>query len=399
MNAKHLIVFLGGAIAIAWGSSCAPVNRPAGGEETAKFQAFPPTPPVPPPPPAETAPPIPAARSDVLQQRLEAAIAQVCAREMETTNAFWTIFHGILGLGPEGATLLNRGTGERVNAMNYICQGGEIRGLRFLPTKDGLDVQSGPPFVGQGHQDQFVAEMVQWGMRPERKFVVNGRDYVFNDFIRHSRARIQTRATPPQELSWAILVVGQSYGTDCQWTNSEGEKLHFEDVVRYELDASMDNAACGGTHRLFGLSWVYHLHLRRGGQKTGIWKEVAERTANHKRIARQLQNADGTFSSNFFRGPGITKDVQQRLNSTGHIFEWLALALTDEELNEEWVRSAAHALAMIFLEIQNQPMEGGTLYHAIHGVFMYYARVYGIEKLKSHVPHVVLLPGCSLKGM
>ena len=55
-------------------------------------------------------------------------------------------------------------TKSRVNALDYICSGGEVRGMRFLQTKHGLDVQTGPTFVGQGHQDQYVAEMAQWGI-------------------------------------------------------------------------------------------------------------------------------------------------------------------------------------------------------------------------------------------
>ena len=40
----------------------------------------------------------------------------------------------------------------------------------------------------------------------------------------------------------------------------------------------------------------------------------------------------------------------------------------------------------MFLDIQNAPMEGGTLYHAVHGLLLYYARVYGPEKLGPLAP-------------
>ena len=339
-------------------------------------------------------------RPDSLQERLEAAIKQVQQRELLTTNAFWTVFHGILGLGPE-VELLNPETGKRVKALDYICAGGEIPGLTFEPKKYGLDVHTGPAFVGQGHQDQFVCEMAQWGMKKDQKFVVFGKDYTFEDFLRHSKMRVKLKAKPLQELSWTILIIGQFYGTDYTWTNSEGEKLHFEDLVRYEMSQRMDPkaAACGGTHRLFGLSWVLHQHLRRGGQKKGVWKELDNYLANYKNLARQFQNADGSFSTNYFYGPGNSTDKQQCLSTTGHIFEWLSLALTDEELKEDWVNRAANALSMIFMDIQDQPMEGGTLYHAVHGLIIYYARVYGVEKLGGHIPQVVLPPGCNLKGL
>ena len=67
-----------------------------------------------------------------------------------------------------------------------------------------------------------------------------------------------------------------------------GEELHYEDLVRAELEKNVDNAACGGTHLLFGLTWAYHLHLKEGGKTDGVWKEIADRIAEYKKRAREL---------------------------------------------------------------------------------------------------------------
>lgn len=335
--------------------------------------------------PGETVPQ--PARPARVQDRVELAIEQAKKRDLLTTNGFWTVFHGILGLGPS-ITLLNPDTGQRVNALEYVCNGGAVRGMQFVPTQDGLDVNTGPMFVGQGHQDQFVAEMAQWGMTPERKFLVNGKEYTFRDFIRHTQMRARVNAG--QELSWAVLIIGQYLGTDLSWINRAGEKLHFDDLVRYELDQPIETAACGGTHRLFGLTWVYHLHLRKGGKATGVWQDVAAKQLAYQQLAKAQQNGDGSFSTNFFRGPGNADDRQLRMNTTGHIFEWLALSLPDAELRAAWMQNAANNLALQFLEIQGQPMEGGTLYHAVHGLLIYYARVYDRAKLGPLDPPVPL---------
>jgi hypothetical protein len=54
---------------------------------------------------------------------------------------------------------------------------------------------------------------------------------------------------------------------------------------------------------LFGLSWASHLHLRKGGKTEGVWQAVADKTIQYCNRARQLQNPDGTFSTNSFRSP------------------------------------------------------------------------------------------------
>ncbi len=311
---------------------------------------------------------------DNLKQRIEAALENVKKRDLLTTHAFWTIFHGILGSGFE-TTVFHVETRERIRAIDYICKGGPVRGLSFIPTAHGLDVYTARDFVGQGHQDQFVAEMAQWGMRQDHRFLVDGKQYTFEDFVRHAQMRASPNAG--QELSWAIIVIGQYRGTDVSWTNERGEKLHFEDLVRYELHQSIDEAACGGTHRLFGLTWVYHLHLKKGGQTTGVWNEVAAKIVEHKERAKMYRNPDGSFSTRYLAGPGDVPDAQLRIGTTGHVLEWLALALPDSELREGWVQEAANRLSMMILDNAASPVESGALYHAAHGLHIYHARVFG----------------------
>jgi hypothetical protein len=365
------------------GVTCAPVDQPTTSNGSGEHAG----------PPAEVLTVAPTPITHTPNSRIEAAIQNVRERDLLTTNGFWTVFHGILGLGPS-VMLRNPDTGERVNAIEYICGGGELRGLHFIQTKWGLDVQMGPLMVGQGHQDQFVAEMAQWGMPAAKEFIVNGKEYTFLDFVRHTQAR--ARVMEKQELSWAIVIIGQYLGTDISWTNSHGEKLRFEDVVRYELDAPVEDAACGGTHRLFGLNWVYHLHLRKGGKKEGVWKDVIAKTLKYRDVARKYQNADGSFSTDFFRGPGNSPDKQLRINTTGHTLEWLSLALPDAELKKPWVESAANALALMILDLQNSSIEGGSLYHAVHGLLIYYSRVYNRHALGANEPVVPLPPDGAL---
>jgi hypothetical protein len=360
IRSQRMLLVLLAISAAASCPSCAPVDSQRAETET------------PPQSRPESTAAVPATRPpEQGKDRIERAIEQVRRRDLLTSNGFWTVFHGILGLGPS-TTLLNPETGVRVNALDYICRGGELRGLQFIPTKHGLDVQMGPLFVGQGHQDQFVAEMAQWGIPLDRKFVVHGREYAFRDFVEHTKMRARVNAH--QELSWAILVIGQYHGVDYSWTNGSDEKLHLEDLVRAELQIDMDRAPCGGTHHLFGLTWVYYLRLRQGGQTEGVWKEVAERLKRYQQAARSCQNGDGSFSTNFFRPRGDARDPQLRMNSTGHILEWLSLWLSDRELKEPWVQDAANALALMFEEIHDAPMDGGSLYHAAHGLLLYHAR-------------------------
>jgi len=319
-----------------------------------------------------------------LKPRIEAAIAQVQSRDLLTTNYFWTVFHGILGSGLDKTMLTDPETQKKTNAIDYICDGGVIKGMQFLLKPEGLDVLTADGSnlqlqgIAQGHQDQFIAEMAQWGMPKDRKFKVGGKDFTFEDFTRFSKMRASVQQKPKQELSWAIIVIAQYYGTDvAPWTNRFGEKISYDDVVKYELNESIENAACGGTHRLFGMTWAYHLHLKNGGKTTGVWRDVEAKIAEYKGLARSMQNPDGSFSTDYFKSKAHVDDPHLRIGTTGHIVEWLALAMTDEELKEAWMQEAVSRLARMILDMSRDEVDSGALYHAAHGLYLYHTRVYG----------------------
>lgn len=371
---------------IAVGVSCAPVDQP---KKVAIKDAD------------KEAPPPPVEVPKELKERLQSTLKHVHARQMDTTFNFWTIFHGILGTGLEMTLVEDHETGKVVNAIDYICKGGKLNGLRFVPQgkegEDGVDVQLGPVPDGQGHQDQFVAEMIQWGLPADRKFLIDRKEYTFQDFIRFSKARAsatrldtvsygKARGSRPkgQELSWAILVIAHAYGVDTPpWENRYGEKVTLEDLIRAELQIDNLKAACGGTHSLFGLAWVYHLHLQKGGKDEGIWAEVRKHLDHSKELARKNQNEDGSFPMEYQNAKGPILDPrekeqkQDRINTAGHVVEWLALYLTDEELRAPWMQDAVMSLCKSILDSSHDEIKGGALYHATHGLHIYHDRVFG----------------------
>jgi hypothetical protein len=372
---RRKLALAGPAVALALlGITCAP-HDPSGPPKKET-----PSPVIPPPLPVEAQAP--------LKDRLDAAIKHVRQRDLRRTHSFWAVFHGILGLGPEHAMLFDPDTGKRQKAFDYICAGGKVRGLEFVPTKDGLDVVTmAGSGVGQGHQDQFVAEMVQWGVPPGQQLWVENKEYTFADFYLHSKMRASVSPARNQELSWAVVIIATNYGTDHAWTNLFGEKLTLEDVVRYETAQPIDTAACGGTHRLFGLTWALHLHLQRGGRLTGVWRDAAAHLERYKQMARKYRNPDGSFSTRYVSGPGNDKGDELRISTSGHVLEWLALVMTDAELREPWMQESANALAIMILNNANQAIDGGALYHAVHGLSIYRTRLFGPDG-----PHPPVMP-------
>ena len=94
------------------------------------------------------------------------------------------------------------------------------------------------------------------------------------------------------------------------------------------------------------------------------------------------------------RGTGAARggNTDRRINTTGHVLEWLALAMSTEELKQPWVENAVNRLSLMILGSQGSALDAGSLYHSTHGLHLYYARVFGKREGHSSTPLVPLPP-------
>src|SRR5690606_34109841 len=127
-----------------------------------------------------------------------------------------------------------------------------------------------------------------------------------------------------------------------------------------------------------GISMALNRHLAQGGKLEGAWAG-AEEFVRDKAItqARQYQNRDGSFSSNYFLRSGVAADLAETLGSSGPTLEFMTLPLTESELSEPWVMHATDYLSEVFERTEGIALECGALYHAAHALILYRQRVYG----------------------
>ena len=69
--------------------------------------------------------------------------------------------------------------------------------------------------------------------------------------------------------------------------------------------------------------------------------------------------------------------MAKNLGTTGHLLEFLALAMSDAQIKEPWVTHAALNLCDVFRKTRDIPLECGALYHAAHGLVLYRTRLFG----------------------
>ncbi|MBI2825460.1 MAG: ADP-ribosylation factor-directed GTPase activating protein isoform b [Planctomycetia bacterium] len=318
--------------------------------------------------------------SDELRGRIDQAI-DVCRRRhlVAESNAAWQVVHGILAFGPD---LQLDVQGKPTSALKYLQDGGRLSGWNLVPGDKGLEaiLEAGSK-SGQGHEDQWLGYMSLCGLKDDTPFLVAGRKYTIRDLVTQAQWDIYDG----MEATWSLMGFTAYLPRDVKWTAKNGAEWTIERVVAMEATQDLTTSACGGTHRLTALTVALKRHVDAGGQLTGGWKTAhdviygTDVTPGAIGMARMFQQPDGSFSSNYFdaQRPASTADVGQRLGTTGHTLEFLALALPEQELRSQWMIKAVVALCDMVEETQPYELECGGLYHAARGLEIYRERRFG----------------------
>ena len=288
-------------------------------------------------------------------------------------HAAWQILHGVLTYKRD-FQIYHRG--QNVSALDHALVRGTIKGWTFERGSLGPKaiVESGTK-SGQGHADQWLAVVAQCGLAADHTVEVNGRMYTIGDWVRQVQFDVPRNAI--EEYSWTLIGLTLYLSTDATWTGSDGETWSIEQLLRLEADKDINDSACGGTHRLIGMSMALNQHLAQHGDIDGVWKMTDRKIRDAIDLARRFQNPDGSFSTKYFSRPGTSVDLAMALSTTGHMVEFLTFSLTDEQLHEPWIKRAVWFLCDVFRRTESFDVECGGLYHAAHGLALYRERMFG----------------------
>jgi hypothetical protein len=328
-------------------------------------------------PPAVMAPAAPSAAStisDPLAAQVDQAIEVTSHRFLETqVHTPWQIVHGLLAYRHNYVIKQN---GVKVNALDWIASGPvykEQPWFEKMPYGAHAHPYNNVPYAFQGHPNQFMAYMTLCDLPRDFKFKTSsGEMATITDFINGAQMEVNDR----EEVTWTLWFLSHYIEPDAHWINKDGQPWSMERLVQIENGKVVTSAACGGTHGLFALAYARNAYRESGRPLTGAWFEADQKVQRYVEEARANQNSDGTFSSNYFQGPGYSTDFVKRIGTTGHILEFICVAVPQSRLQEEWVRRAVTALAHDLAENRATAAECGALYHAVDGLSIYRTRVW-----------------------
>ncbi|MDX1947615.1 MAG: ADP-ribosylation factor-directed GTPase activating protein isoform b [Pirellulaceae bacterium] len=297
-------------------------------------------------------------------------------------QAAWQIIHGALAFKRE--FLVSDGTKD-VSAVNYVLAGGKMAGwnLRKGDLLDEATMRYGVKALveedkkGQGHVDQWLGYLSDCHLPLDETIIVEGEKHTVADYI--DQCKLDVPFNPTKEYSWTLMALTAYYPTDYAWKAADGTDWSIAQLVDIELDRDRDTSACGGTHRLTGLTMAFNRHVAAGGKIEGTWKRLADHIQASIDDARKYQNSDGSLSSNYLSRPGKSADLALCIGSAGHVMEFLATAMDKEQLQQPWVKRAVLDVCKQFRRTKPVDVECGALFHAAHGLVLYREKVYGFR--------------------
>lgn len=316
-----------------------------------------------------------------LVSRIDAALERERTQRLlsSSTNAAWQIMHGVISYGDE----LPLETPDRgvVGALDYAFHGGLINGFELglgltpLPKtqRTGVTARLEPgSYVGQGHPDQWLAIFAMANVPLETEVMVGDTQRTILDWARQAQVDVVNNLL--NEYSWTLIGLTHYFPNEPRWETASGTMVSWEALVEAELTNDINSSACGGTHRLGGLVRALAAKQKLGLPDSPVWQEAQQVVSQAIENGRMNRSRDGSLSSSYFVKPSQSVDVSAELSSSGHIFEFLALALPSEQLAEPWMELAGLRLCDLLDATQAAELDCGALYHALNGLKIYRQR-------------------------
>jgi hypothetical protein len=332
------------------------------------------TAPAAPEPPVAKAPPPPLTRQLTnLRSRVRSVLKGYYRKPLNSReNDCWEVMHGMLSYGIHSRVLQGSPRGEPITAVGWLCYNKPCKGLTLMYVTPQGDLRAKWGVGLQGHTGQLLAMLAQCKVAPEYPIHVGKKEFTIRDLIEAEK----TTCYPKTELTFKLLAFQCYLDLNEKWVNDQGLDWDMPRLIREEIAQPIRGAACGGTHRLSGLSLTVKARARTGEPLDGEYARAAEFVEKYEKYAFRLQNRDGSLSTSWFQGRGDDDDLDRRIKTTGHILEWLCYSLSDEELRQPQTIRAVTYLANLMYSNYDHEWEVGPRSHATHALLLYDERVF-----------------------
>jgi hypothetical protein len=305
-----------------------------------------------------------------LRDRIDRTLQYYYERpENVAERSVWGVMHALIAYGVDTEVIAGN---KKVNAIGWVCYNGPCKGQRlFYLDKGNLAPRQGPGV--QGHHGQFLAMLAQSRVKPEFPIRVEGKEFTVKDLIEYEQRTCYSKT----ELTFKLIALAHYLPSDATWKNDKGETWSIPRLAREEIAQPIVGAACGGTHRLTGVSYAVNKRLARGEKMAGEWLRAKTYEDSYHDYLMKLRNPDHSFSTQYFAGRGDSGGDERKLETSGHMTEWMVYSLPRDQLNDTRVVETVDFLNDLLWRNRTKELKIGPKGHALHALVMYQERMFG----------------------
>ncbi|HEY3964592.1 MAG TPA: hypothetical protein VGM05_08600, partial [Planctomycetaceae bacterium] len=212
----------------------------------------------------------------------------------------WQVVHGILAQRWDLMMLKKENPKEEISGIEWITSGVYFDGMPLWEATPygGRGHPFTRPYAFEGHPTQFLGYMSMANIPLEYEVKTPTKIITIKDIIHDAKMQVHAGV----EITWTLWALAHYEEPDAQWFNAAGEPWSIERLVKMQVDEPVTSGACGGCHGLFALAYARNMYLSTKKPLRGVWFEADQKIKRYIAEARALQNADGSFSTDHFKG-------------------------------------------------------------------------------------------------
>ena len=318
---------------------------------------------------------------------IERAIRVTSQRKLTAgVHTPWQVVHGVLAQRWDLKMAKKDNPKEEVSGIEWIMGGAYFDGMPLWEATPygGRGHPFTRPYAFEGHPTQFLGYMCMADIPLDYEVQTPTKIITVRDIVNDAKMQVHTGV----EITWTLWALAHYLDSDDKWFNAAGEPWSIERLVKMQVDEPVTSGACGGCHGLFALCYARNLSMQPNKPLRGVWFEADQKIKQHIALAKALQNSDGSFSSEHFKGPGYSTDFLTRITTSGHQLEWLMIAVPNSKLKEEWLRRGIANVARDLINNAHVASDCGPLFHGMHALVLYRQRTdrkYLVPQFNSHI--------------
>ena len=290
--------------------------------------------------------------------------------ESTSVRSPWAVMHALIAFGSDYELLHGQ---SRVNAIGWMCHNGTCRTQRMFTPKG----RSFIPNVGggvQGHEGQFLAILAQSNVPLDYPIQIGASKFKVEDLVRYEMATCKEKS----ELTFKLIGLSYYLDSNKQWKANDGKIWSIPKLIQEELAQPVNGSACGGTHRLMGFSFSVRQRQLQNQPINGQYARAAKFVREYVAYTLRLQNPDGSFSTDWYEGRANEPNDERKVQTSGHMLEWLMFTLTDEEIKQPKIALGIEFLLSKIYDKRDQKWPIGPRGHATRAVALYHERMTGL---------------------